>query len=127
MSKDELRTGVGCIPRSSQPHFTRLEMKAESPSKPASLLRCAGNRGTGRLVPLASGLREYVVVILRGGREGGDGGGIWTHAARGKSVERGVADSVMLSTSMALAAAFSEPADKGALVFLFLAAGFRFG
>jgi hypothetical protein len=102
-------------------------MKAESPSTPASLLHCAGNRGMGRLVPLASGLQEYVVVTLRGGREGGDGGGIWTCAAPDKSVERGVGDSVMLSTSMALAAASSEPADEGALVLLFLSTGFRFG
>ena len=45
--------------------FTWLEMKAESPSTPASLLHCAGNRGMGWLVPLASGLQEYVVAIFK--------------------------------------------------------------
>ena len=48
------------------------------------------------------------------------------HAAWDKSVEQGVADSIILSTSMALAAASSEPADEEALVLLFLTAGFRF-
>jgi hypothetical protein len=50
-------------------------------------------------------------------------------AARGKTVEQGVCDSVVLLTSLALAAASSEsePAVKGALVLLFLFAAFRFG